>query len=75
MHCTASILPEGGNQQSKQLCLQKSFWEKRAEIQIALFERRGCGQKVGLPKEGVHKGCTQKSRKRMLWQSMKRQAR
>ena len=62
----------------------------RKEQNIAIFEdsmdwierepalsgaRRGCGQKVGLQKEGVHKGCTQKSRKRMLWQSMKGQAR
>lgn len=44
-------------------------------VGLAFRSRRGCGQKVGLPKEGVHKGCTQKSRKRMLWQSMKGQAR
>lgn len=48
--------------------LDRKKFEKMCEIW-------GCGQKVGLPKEGVHKGCTQKSRKRMLWQSMKGQAR
>lgn len=53
-------------------------WSDSAREWMASFypsDEGRCGQKVGLPKEGVHKGCTQKSRKRMLWQSMKGQAR
>ena len=61
--------------------IAKVFISQAIEIsenyQIDTEIRQGgrCGQKVGLQKEGVHKGCTQKSRKRMLWQSMKGQAR
>lgn len=41
LHCTAPVLPEGGNQQPKLLCLQKTFWEKRVETMQRITSPRG----------------------------------